>query len=671
MGNVLEPHGWLLPDDARPRRSRLRSLPWLGKVSLSFVLIHLLVTVLFTVSGYRFKAAADDALLGARLSAIVQALPVVIGNDYMGQLLGDGPFDEQRYQAMLQRLDGYAKKAGVDSIYVLTQRQGHTVFVMDSANAEEIDTGRYGKHWARYDSAPPELEQVFAQKRRAVVEYQDQFGDFRSLFLPVTGPQGTPLVLGADVSLTSIKAERLQCLLLFLGIGLMTFIVGLLVIASRELRISQLAFEDPLTGLPNRTRFILDVNQATETSYRPLSALTVAIFDICDVKRINALYGYADGNLLLQGVARRLTAVLGEGELLARLPSDGFALLLRCDEDICLGRLARTLDQPFRLSGRHSVMVKARLGLARYPVHGRSVQDLLCYAEVALDAARSQVVSHVFYDPELEQRRLQSMALLDDFDAAIEAGELRVFLQPKVSLCDGHIQAAEALVRWEHPRLGLIAPGVFLPIIEANGRVCALSLWLLRECMQLSRRCELRISINLSVQDLESPTFPSQVEKLLAETGANPAQLCLEITESSAMRKPEQALLSLTRLRQLGCSLSIDDFGTGHSSLAYLARLPVDELKIDRSFIIQLHQPEQQEIVRAIVQLGLIMNLRLVAEGVEDEQACELLASFGCHEVQGYLIAKPMPATAFFNWLAACGSRWMPSAAASGAASTT
>ncbi|HCT08632.1 MAG TPA: sensor domain-containing phosphodiesterase [Pseudomonas sp.] len=670
MAEALEHRSWLLPDDAPVRRHRLRALSRLGKVSLSFVLIHLLVTLLFTVSGYRFKAAADDALLGTRLSAIVQALPVVIGDDYLGELLGDGPFDEPRYQAMLQRLDGYAKKAGVDSIYVLTQRGGHTLFVMDSANTAEIASGRYGQHLGHYDSAPPELDEVFAQRRSRVVEYSDQFGDFRSLFLPIRGPHGSQLVLGADVSLEAIKAERRACLLLFLGIGLTTFVLGLLVIASRELRISELAFEDPLTGLPNRTRFIMDVNRAIAAGHRPLSGLTVAIFDICDVKRINALYGYGDGNLLLQGVARRLAAVLGEGELLARLPSDGFALLLRCDQDICLARLARTLDKPFRLGGQHAVMVKARLGLARYPIHGRSVQDLLCYAEVALDAARHQAVSHVFYDPELEQRRLQSMALLDDFDQAIEAGELRVFLQPKARLSDGHIGAAEALVRWEHPRLGLIAPGVFLPIIEDNGRICALSLWLLRECMQLSRACDLRISVNLSVQDLESPTFPTQVQALLAQTGADAAQLCLEITESSAMRNPEQALVTLTQLRQLGFSLAIDDFGTGYSSLAYLSRLPVDELKIDRSFITQLHQPEQQEIVRAIIQLGLIMNLRLVAEGVEDRQVCTLLASFGCHEVQGYVIARPMPAHVFLTWLAVRAGHWTPDALADGARST-
>ncbi|OCW24739.1 bifunctional diguanylate cyclase/phosphodiesterase [Pseudomonas aylmerensis] len=670
MGKTLEPHGWLLPDDAPLRRRGLRSLALLGRVSLSFVLIHLLVTVLFTVSGYRFKVAADEALLGTRLNAIVQALPVVIGDDYLRELLAQGPFDAPRYEAMLQRLDSYAKKAGVDSIYVLTQRQGHTLFVMDSASAEDIDSGRYGEHLSAYASAPPQLAQVFAERRSAVVDYHDQFGDFRSLFMPVTGPEGSQLVLGADVSLADVEAERRGCLVLFLGIGLVTFLLGLLVIANRELRISQLAFEDPLTGLPNRTRFIMNVNQVIEAGDRPLAGLTVAIFDICDVKRINALYGYADGNVLLQGVARRLSAVLNAGELLARLPSDGFALLLRCDEEICLARLARTLDQPFRLGGQHSVMVKARLGLARYPVHGRCVQDLLCYAEVALDAARSQAVSHVFYDPELEQRRQQQMALLDDFDLAIEAGQMRVFLQPKASLQDRRIVAAEALVRWQHPRLGLIAPGVFLPIIEHNGRICALSLWLLQECMQLSRTSEIRISVNLSVQDLESATFPAQVEALLKHTGANPALLGLEITESSAMHKPEQALAALRALRQLGFSLSIDDFGTGHSSLAYLSRLPVDELKIDRSFITHLHQPEQQAIVRAIIQLGLIMNLRLVAEGVEDPQACALLAAFGCHEIQGYMIAKPMPAPLFFNWLAACAARWTPDAGAGAARST-
>ncbi|MGY2290563.1 putative bifunctional diguanylate cyclase/phosphodiesterase [Pseudomonas sp. SDO528_S397] len=717
MRKVFEQQSWLLPDDAPSQAPglwrKLRSLTLLGKVSLSFVAIHLLATVLFSISGYQLKAEADDQVVATRLGAMVQALPMLIGDDYLRELLADGPFDEARYQAMLLRLDAYAKKAGVDSIYVLTRRQGTPLFVMDSAGAEEIAAGRYGKHLAAYQSAPSSLARVFDQQHDTFSEYHDEFGDFRSLFVPVTGPGGAPLVLAGDVSLQQIKAERLSCLLLFVGIGVVTFVLGLLVglplarafigplrnlsqaaqqiasgnyqlslpagrdelgalsgaigrmsdaIASRELRISQLAFEDPLTGLPNRTRFIMNVDQVIEEGFLPVAGLTVAIFDLVDLKRLNALYGYADGNLLLQSVAQRLSAVLGEGELLARLPSGGFALLLRCDQEICLARLARTLDQPFKLSGQQRIRAKARLGLARYPTHGRQVQDLLCYAEVALDAARSQALNHVFYDPEQELRRQASMALLEDFDSAIEAGQLRVFLQPKASLATGQVSAAEALVRWEHPRLGLLAPGAFLPIIEQNGKICAMSLWLLRECMHLSRQqtgaSKVRISVNLSVHDLESPLFARQVETLLKQTGASAAQICLEITESSAMRNPDQALVSLSRLRQIGFSLSIDDFGTGYSSLAYLARLPVDELKVDRSFIAQMHRPEQQEIVRAIIQLGLIMNLRLVAEGVEHAETCALLEQFGCHEVQGYLIARPMPAAEFFVWLNACSGHW-------------
>ncbi|WP_260955741.1 putative bifunctional diguanylate cyclase/phosphodiesterase [Pseudomonas citri] len=719
MSEIYEQQGWAMPEPASLRGlgviDRLCSLSLLSKVSLSFIAIHLLATILFTVSGYRLKTAADDKVINTRLTSTVQALPMVIGDDYLRELLSDGPFDEQRYRSMLLLLDEYAQKAGVDSIYVLVRRQGHTRFVMDSASVTKIEAGLYGKHLAVYESGPPELDRVFQSRHNAFAEYRDEFGSFRSLFSPLAGPQGVDLVLGADVTLKEIEAERLACLLLFLGIGLATFLLGLLVglplarafiaplrnlsqaarqiasgdyrlnlptgrdelgtlsyaigrmsdvIASRELRISQLAFEDPLTGLPNRTRFVMDVDQLLEEGYRRGPELSVAIFDIRDVKRINSLYGYADGNLLLQGVAQRLAAVLGEGEILARLPSDGFALLLRCDEEACLARLVRTLDVPFSLGGHHRVRVDARLGLARFPSHGRQVQDLLCHAEAALDSARNLARTHVFYDPEQERRRQQMMALLDDFDGAIAAGELRVFLQPKAALGSGRVDAAEALVRWQHPCLGLLAPGAFLPIIEHNGKICALSLWLLRECMQLARAYAnsraVRISVNLSVQDLESPAFPKKVEALLQQTGARAEHICLEITESSAMHNPDQALASLSQLRRLGFALSIDDFGTGHSSLAYLSRLPVDELKIDRSFIAQLHRPEQQEIVRAIVQLGLIMNLRLVAEGVEHPDACDVLERFGCHEVQGYLIAKPMPVADFFAWLAACGGHWRP-----------
>ncbi|MEO8644051.1 EAL domain-containing protein, partial [Pseudomonas sp.] len=433
-------------------------------------------------------------------------------------------------------------------------------------------------------------------------------------------------------------------------------------IARRELRISQLAYEDPLTGLPNRTRFIMDVNKSLKRQYRQPVEFSVAIFDIGNLKRINSVYGYADGDLIVQGVAQRLAAVLDEGEMLARLSSDGFALLLRCNEERCLTRLSKTLDTPFDLGGHHRVVISGRLGLACYPNHGQVIQDLLCHAEIALDSARSQARTHVFYDPEQERVRQQTLALLDDFDAAVTGGQLRIVLQPKAALIDGKVAAVEALVRWQHPRLGLLAPAEFLPIVEQSGKICALTLWLLGECMQLTRahaqKWQIRISVNLSVQDLESISFPAQVEALLQQTGAKAENICLEITESSAMRNPELALASLLRLRQIGFALSIDDFGTGYSSLAYLSRLPVDELKIDRSFIVQLHCPEQQAIVKAIIELGLILKLRLVAEGVEEAETCAVLDRLGCHEVQGYLIGRPLPVAEFFTWMTAVGGYW-------------
>ncbi|AUG04138.1 hypothetical protein CXQ81_27185 [Pseudomonas sp. 09C 129] len=269
------------------------------------------------------------------------------------------------------------------------------------------------------------------------------------------------------------------------------------------------------------------------------------------------------------------------------------------------------------------------------------------------------ICSQVYFELyDSKQEPPSMMALLDDFKAAISKGEFRIYLQPQVRLTDSKVVGAEALVRWLHPRFGLLAPGAFLPVIEKSGKIGTLSLWLLRECMLLScaqaEPHKIRISVNLSVQDLESPNFPQQVEILLEQTGAQAAELCMEITESSAMRNPEQCLASMLRLRQLGFALSIDDFGTGYSSLSYLSKMPVDELKIDRSFITQLHDAKQREIVKAIIQLGLILKLRLIAEGVEDSAECELLESLGCHEIQGYLIASPMPALDFFVWLKAC-----------------
>ncbi|MFQ6556865.1 EAL domain-containing protein [Pseudomonas sp. Lb2C1-1] len=269
---------------------------------------------------------------------------------------------------------------------------------------------------------------------------------------------------------------------------------------------------------------------------------------------------------------------------------------------------------------------------------------------------------YFFSKEKREQECLQTMTLLHEFDTAINRGELKVYLQPQVALADNKVIGAEALIRWLHPRFGLLTPGDFLPATEKYRKITTLSLWMLRECMLLSRAQaqsqKIRISINLSMQDLESVSFPEQVDALLKQTGAQARDFCMEITETSAMRNPEQCLESMLRLRQAGFTLSIDDFGTGYSSLSHLSKMPVSELKIDRSFIAQLHDAKQREIVKAIVQLGLTLKLRLVAEGVETPSAYDFLRRLGCHEVQGYLIAKPMPVIDFFIWLDSCDGVW-------------
>ncbi|WP_165861597.1 EAL domain-containing protein [Pseudomonas sp. GL93] len=262
----------------------------------------------------------------------------------------------------------------------------------------------------------------------------------------------------------------------------------------------------------------------------------------------------------------------------------------------------------------------------------------------------------------INNHRDREAAFLKDITNAIRKEELLIYLQPQVNTVNGEVTGAEALVRWLRPGSGLLTPDYFVPQLEKSGRTTELTLWVLEACMVLSRNQiqtkKIQISVNLSVHDLEFPGFVLLVESLLDRTGAQAIDFCLEMTESSIMHDLEKCLTSISRLRQLGFTFSIDDFGIGYSSLFYLSKLPIDELKIDRSFVERLHEPKQCEILKAIIQLGLVLKLRLVAEGVEDLETYELLAHLGCQEIQGYLIAKPMLAIEFFVWLSACNGYW-------------
>ncbi len=430
-------------------------------------------------------------------------------------------------------------------------------------------------------------------------------------------------------------------------------------IASHELAMRQLAYRDGLTGLPNRAQFLDALRAAIDSAIdSPGGAarqrsVAVVLLDLDRFKHVNDVLGHAFGDRLLQGVAQRLLQLsVRSGDLVARWSGDEFALLLtNTDEAAALAvaeRVADVFQIPMTLDD-HTVDLAAGFGVACWPAHAADADTLIHRAEVALYGAKKKTGSAQIYDAAIDAGSPGSLSLLSELRRAVDHDELRLFLQPSIDLRTGEFVGAEALVRWQHPSRGLVPPLDFMPVAEQTGFVRRLTLWMLEATARQWRALQAlglhSVSVNLSTRDLMDQELPGKIERILARHGMPTRALCLEITESAIMDEPQRALAMLQALSGAGFKLSIDDFGTGSLSLAHLKRLPVHELKIDRSFVLAMEQDaDDAKIVRSTIERAHQLGLTVVAEGVETASVLRLLAELQCDEAQGHHLSRPLPA---------------------------
>jgi diguanylate cyclase (GGDEF)-like protein len=415
------------------------------------------------------------------------------------------------------------------------------------------------------------------------------------------------------------------------------------------------ALHDPLTGLPNRRQFHDRLAWVLESG-RPVAVL---LLDLNRFKEINDTLGHQMGDRLLVEVGRRLRSTLPPRALVARLGGDEFAVAVGDVDDVeaagTAEELQRALAEPIVLR-ELPIQVDASIGVALSPRDGHDPEGLLQRADVAMYVAKAAHTALEFYSSERDPYSPKRLALVAELRQAIETGALGVVYQPKVRLSDGVILGAEALVRWNHPRHGFVPPAEFIPIAEHTGLMRPLTTHVLRTALRQARlwRSEgfdLGMAVNLSARSLLDPTLVEDVVRLLREAGVSPRKLTLEITESDILEDPLHATAVLRRLEEHGIHRSVDDFGTGYSSLSYLNRLPVDEMKIDKSFVFGMTgDPDSAAIVGAVVDLGRRLGKRVVAEGVETEQHWYSLAALGCDIAQGFLLSRPLEGAHFAAW---------------------
>jgi len=429
-----------------------------------------------------------------------------------------------------------------------------------------------------------------------------------------------------------------------------------------EKLIQQMAFYDTLTELPNRNTLydrLLNAIKADDGRGKPMALL---LMDVDHFKEINDTLGHQRGDLLLKELGVRLKRVLFEPDIVARLGGDEFAILLPAlarveDISIVIQKIQDVLQPSFMIEGL-PIAVEASIGVVLYPDHGKNTDNLLQRADVAMYTAKQTGSPYIIYDPKYDGRTPRRLALIGELRQAIEKDQLFLDYQPKISLKTGQVMGVEALVRWKHPEYGIIPPDQFILPAEQTGLIHPLTRWVFDSALrQMQTWCReglnIPVSINLSARNLHDPGLAERLETLLKASGERPEQLELEITESAIMTDPQRALEGILRLRGIGVRFSLDDFGVGYSSLAYLKKLPVDTIKIDKSFVIDLAKDEDDGvIVLSTINLAHNLGLKVVAEGVESQKIWDRLAAFGCDAAQGFFMCRPVPASELSRWMA-------------------
>jgi diguanylate cyclase (GGDEF)-like protein len=470
-------------------------------------------------------------------------------------------------------------------------------------------------------------------------------------------------LLTMAVVYVAVLAGTVGIVLAVLALLIFQYLVGeLLKSKQRADELHRRATTDELTGLANRERFRARLDERIAEAKASDERFGVMLCDLDRFKEINDTLGHHFGDELLRDLGPRLAEVVGPNGLVSRLGGDEFAVLpgeSTSDPDeleAIARRLMACVQQPIGVD-EMLLEVGVSIGIARFPRDGEDPHSLLRSADVAMYAAKEAHAGCKVYAAALDGHSVRKLSVLSEFRRALDNDEILVFYQPIMHMGGTRVHGAEALVRWQHPELGLLPPSDFMPIVEQTGLIGPMTRHVLKravaQCAAWRRAGqEMTVSVNLSVRNLLDPDLASLLGDLLEIYGLTPSALQLEITESMLMSDPDRSLTTLTRLSELGVGLSVDDYGTGYSSLANLRRLPIDELKIDRSFVSPMLSDESDLIiVRSTINLGHDLGLKVVAEGVEDEATLHRLGGLGCDLAQGYHFSKPLPPEAFNKWM--------------------
>jgi diguanylate cyclase (GGDEF)-like protein len=624
-------------------------------------------------SAHALAGAVGIILLGYRAYTGLSGRHLSLERLYQfSQALSVTPEVDQVLGEALERARDLLSAEAVEIMFFASEGSESVLVSLDAAN-------RLHRSEISAETLPPQLRRRLVDEGTPVLisrgtrdpakrAYLAQRGLRDALLAPLRGESGVTAVISVADRLGDVRTFHDDDVLLLetvanhAGIALQN---GRLID-----RLRHEALHDGLTGLPNRVlvqRSIVEALDALDARPDAGPGVAVMILDLDGFKEVNDTLGHQHGDLLLIEVAARLRDAAGGDAVVARLGGDEFAVLVpRCVDAAYAtavgSRMLQALELPVSLDGL-DVAIGASLGVALAPDHASDAQSLLKRADVAMYAAKASTGGLCLYDADLDTRTPQRLALASELRQALQRDELVVYAQPKFRLSDGAVVAFEALVRWQHPLHGLLLPDEFIPVAERSGLVRQLTVVVLDDVLAAAAQWKaggrsLGVAVNLSPRNLLDPDLVGDVGRLLRRHGIAAPLLTLEITEGSVMADPARTIDVLHELRAMGVQLSVDDFGTGYSSLSYLKRLPVGEVKIDKSFVLNMDtDADNASIVRSIVDLGGNLSLDVVAEGIETAEVWTRVRAMGCAYGQGYLAGRPMPVTDVLAWLEATDGR--------------
>jgi diguanylate cyclase (GGDEF)-like protein len=628
------------------------------RLVLRFALVTALVlgvgalAILVVVRGLVTSEAEDSGIARAKLVVDSALKPELQASDLLG------PVGEARRTQLDRLLLQRVLLDGTQQVDVV-RRDGLVTY--------STDHRRIGTHVAR-----PEIG---ASSAGAVISTVDSStsGKVLQTYAPLPLAKGSPpgvAVVSEDYTAIEAEASKvffpvaavLEAVLVVLFVLLLPLLRRTSIRIERQMdEIERAAYVDDLTQLPNRRLFGELLGDALTGVDSKSDGPAVLLLDLDNFREINDTLGHQRGDVVIQELHPRLAALLDSSATLARLGGDEFGILLpqatRSEAIALAERVLVSLESPIVVA-EIPLAVEASIGIVRAPADGTDAESLLRHADIAMYSAKGLHAGYALYDPAVDTLTADRLSLVAELRQALADGQLAVVYQPKARLASGEVTGVEALVRWNHPTRGSVAPSEFVPVAERTGLIRALTRYVLATAVRQCRAWAdeglvLRVAVNVSAADVVNEHLPNEVATLLEEAGVRPELIGLEVTESAVMVDPAAARRVLLALRSMGVRLAIDDFGTGHASLAYLKALPVHELKIDQSFVFNMtSNSSDATIVRSTIALGRNLGLKVVAEGVETAEAWEELRAAGCTEAQGYAISRPMPAEQLAAWLA-------------------